>query len=81
MQFLLSKEEYDELKNRDSVELKGTTQTLQYACSAYANYYNTINKMTIRPDTIACRNGDPFIYCNDCPAVVYCPSTGKEYAK
>lgn len=37
MQFLLSKEEYDELKNRDSVELKGTTQTLQYVCSAYEN--------------------------------------------
>ena len=37
MQFLLSKEEYDELKNRDSVELKGTTQTLQYACSANEN--------------------------------------------
>lgn len=79
MQYILSQQEYDDLKNRDTVLLKETTTTLQYACSAYVNYYNTINKMTI--SGLACTNGDPYIYCSDCPVVTYCPSKNKEYPK
>lgn len=50
----------------------------QLVCSEYANYHH---KKEGHFGGGACKNGEPFIYCSDCPAHAFCPSTGKEYSK
>lgn len=78
MQYILSQQEYDDLRlvgARAAVESK---IALQAVCSEYANFHH---KAEGRFGGGACKNGDPFIYCCDCPAVSFCPSNSKEYPK
>ena len=78
MQYILSQQEYDDLKSIGDRAAAQSKIALQAVCSDYANFHH---KAEGRFGGGACKNGDPFIYCTDCPAFAFCPSESKEYSK
>lgn len=82
MQYLLTKDEYDELKAKadraDQPQLI-SRYDLQRLCSNYVTLY-----WKDKGGNFSCVNGEPrgiFPYCTDCPMLGICPSTSKEFPK
>ena len=81
MQYILTEQEFQNLKTIGAKATHSAQISLQSVCSEYANFYFKTTSGSCFKDKIACKNGDPFVYCTDCPSLTYCPSTSKEYPK
>lgn len=88
MQYILTQQEYDELRGEQRAKLLSNKAELQKLCTAAANHVPVPRPWAMGDKTPApwgcildpnSPNHDG--YCDDCPAQGLCPHDGKEYSQ
>jgi hypothetical protein len=80
MQYILSEEEYSELKKKQSVQIKADKGRLMEVCRLAADHIPILEKGFInRP--WGCILSDTATYCDKCPVKDVCPNDYKRWSK
>lgn len=81
MQYLLTKEEYEDLINKANVKNLQNKEQLQELCTNLANHMPVLFWDNKEPKVWGCiRTSEHEWYCDNCPAQDLCP-TSKNYSK
>lgn len=84
MQYILSEDEYRELKREQAASLRANQQKLQAICTLAAQHIPVArdwsHDKTPKPWGCILAPSSPG-YCDDCPVSEICPNTDKEWSK
>lgn len=87
MQYILTQQEYDELRRDKATRATAKKDELQKLCTDAANHIPIVRSWAPNepPEPWGCilTQGGPnaFGYCDDCPAQEICPHDGKEWSQ
>lgn len=84
MQYILTQEEYDELKRKQELEFSITTKQLQTLCTKIATEMPVVlpwGSHEVRPWGCILTDDGAMDYCDDCPVQQICPHPYKEWSK